>query len=108
MVVVIANVRTISRQNATMLRGANVDTVANYETGRITQEIVVPLKGSRATRQGDRPVSSIGLVLRETKRVNPHSTRSSQAPSYCLEQTTSDQLLFRGKSAWTASTEDRR
>ncbi|CAA3016136.1 Hypothetical predicted protein [Olea europaea subsp. europaea] len=84
MAAVTASMRAISRRMPSQLArssqnekvvlleiGVNVDTVINYDTGRITQEDVVFVEGSRANEKQDRLMSLIGLVLQETKRASP-------------------------------------
>ncbi|CAA3028685.1 Hypothetical predicted protein [Olea europaea subsp. europaea] len=94
LVVITANVRTTSRQNAAMRkllelmqgqlvnfsqneevipleRKVDVDMVTDYITGQITEETVVPLECNRANAPRRQPVSSIGLVLQERDRIDP-------------------------------------
>ncbi|CAA2956710.1 Hypothetical predicted protein [Olea europaea subsp. europaea] len=122
MATITANMRTISRQNAGMRkllelmqgqlakssqndeviplgREVNVETAANYEIRRIIQETVIPLEDSRANapRRQARVFDRLGLTR----------NRQSRPPIPYLEQATSNQLLFRGKSAWPTSIRNR-
>ncbi|CAA2974723.1 Hypothetical predicted protein [Olea europaea subsp. europaea] len=95
---VTANVRTISQQNAAMRK--LLKCMHGQLTNSSQNEEVVPLQREASMFDKLGPTRNrLGLT--------PFRPRS-QAPSYFLEQATSIQLPFRGKSAWTTSTGNRR
>ncbi|CAA2993182.1 Hypothetical predicted protein [Olea europaea subsp. europaea] len=75
-----------------------MDTVASYDTGRMTQEAVIPVESSRPnTLMGQASVfNKLGPTRDRECRPPIHPLK--RAPSYFLEQTTSVQFLFGGKS----------
>ncbi|CAA2960472.1 Hypothetical predicted protein [Olea europaea subsp. europaea] len=110
MVVVTANVKTISQQKAAMRkllehvhdqlakssqnekviplgRGTNMDTIANYDTDRITQETVVPLEGSRANPPSRYASIFDRLVFTRNREGRPPFHPLEPGPALLLPQT---------------------